>query len=531
MKRLIFSLLCGGWLMGGGWIRAEDSPAAEKPSVITFYDWYSVWAGGSTYQGETLQYTNAPRGIRLESQPAKRSEVFFKREMPWEQGHLGHMFVIHENGQYRMWYNASPVLTGYEDYMCYAESADGFRWNRPLLGIYEYNGSKENNILAEGDRLGLHSVFIDPTAPPQQRYKGILCSVELFRDGKRIPYTMQDKWEIRNKRKAMEVEGFKIEEIDKQLRVGKSMIQGAVSPDGIHWEVIEEPLLYPGRMDTQNIAAYDEDRGEYLFYIRGDRNRRRTVRFTGGETFGKWPAPRHVLLTDSMDPPDMDIYTTCFCREPSIAEFRMYLMFPAMYHRGNDTIEIQFAASRDRVQWTRLDRKTIIPQGSDQPGKPYGTIYASPNLVVMGDETWALPYVGNARKHNEWDWEKHAMLGPDGEYRWAMWKKQRISALVADGSAEFALVGQMCTLGRIEVNGQTEPDGWIKIGLIESCTNKGEPYKPLKGFEIENAEPLTGDPLQGILRWRGNSDVSAWKGKYVYLQVQMHKAKLFAITM
>ena len=58
---------------------------------------------------------------------------------------------------------------------CYAESKDGIHWEKPNLGLVDWEGSKDNNIIL--DRLGTHCfvAFRDdnPNCPPEARYKGI----------------------------------------------------------------------------------------------------------------------------------------------------------------------------------------------------------------------------------------------------------------------------------------------------------------------------------------------------------------------
>ena len=70
--------------------------------------------------------------------------------------------VLHEGGKYRMWYYGayretsaqrlqSPVLSRgifHEGPICYAESADGLHWTKPRLGQVDFNGSRDNNIIA-----------------------------------------------------------------------------------------------------------------------------------------------------------------------------------------------------------------------------------------------------------------------------------------------------------------------------------------------------------------------------------------------
>ena len=61
---------------------------------------------------------------------------------------------------------------------CYAESRDGINWVRPNLGMVEFEGSKNNNILLCYDTPHWSSNFFafkddNPSCPPDERYKAI----------------------------------------------------------------------------------------------------------------------------------------------------------------------------------------------------------------------------------------------------------------------------------------------------------------------------------------------------------------------
>jgi hypothetical protein len=135
-----------------------------KASLVQqpFLDWYGIWPGlaGRDEHGRSW-LADAPRGIRLRVQPARKSEVFFRRERPWEQHRINHKIVLFEEGRYRMWYSASGSDEPTEGFICYAESIDGFYWERPELGHYEFRGSTPNNIICDQAYFRFHSVFRD----------------------------------------------------------------------------------------------------------------------------------------------------------------------------------------------------------------------------------------------------------------------------------------------------------------------------------------------------------------------------------
>ena len=94
--------------------------------------------------------------------------------------------VIHDGTKFRMWYLGmfeeeikDGQAPGNWRPMCYAESTDGINWIKPVLGLVEFNGNRQNNIcLIEGEPFSLTrindflSVLHDPEDPdPSRRYK------------------------------------------------------------------------------------------------------------------------------------------------------------------------------------------------------------------------------------------------------------------------------------------------------------------------------------------------------------------------
>ena len=84
--------------------------------------------------------------------------------------------VIPFGDELRMWYEGAGRLDGYRaDRLCYAVSRDGLHWEKPALGLVEYNGSTRNNLVAlRGGACDLLAVPVlhDPDDPdPRRRFK------------------------------------------------------------------------------------------------------------------------------------------------------------------------------------------------------------------------------------------------------------------------------------------------------------------------------------------------------------------------
>lgn len=78
--------------------------------------------------------------------------------------------VIYDEDEkvFKAWYQGGGLDPNDTYRTGYATSADGIRWQKPVLGLFEYGGNKDNNIC----NLGWGAVVKDPDEPnPARRYK------------------------------------------------------------------------------------------------------------------------------------------------------------------------------------------------------------------------------------------------------------------------------------------------------------------------------------------------------------------------
>ena len=99
-----------------------------------------------------------------------------KPDRPWE-GYLvlqpGSVIYDPNKRQFQMWYNtlATESDSDIEQFLCYATSQDGIRWEKPELGLVDFRGSNANNIVLRWCNWD-HSVIRDPEDPdPNRLYK------------------------------------------------------------------------------------------------------------------------------------------------------------------------------------------------------------------------------------------------------------------------------------------------------------------------------------------------------------------------
>ncbi len=124
---------------------------------------------------------DAQSGTTLKLQQPREREVVFVHDAPWEGCTSTYHTIIKDGDVYRMYYRGGGwdevnKKSNHPETFCYAESSDGIHWTRPNLGIFEFNGSKNNNIIMNSS-TATHNLapFIDknPNCKPDEKYKAV----------------------------------------------------------------------------------------------------------------------------------------------------------------------------------------------------------------------------------------------------------------------------------------------------------------------------------------------------------------------
>ena len=481
------------------------------PTWAPFLDWYEVSAGGTAYERDGRgRASEGPQGVKLSVQPATKSEPVLVIDRPWEGSQIGYVTALCENGRYRMWYRVREPKGTHAT--CYAESGDGFEWDKPSLGLHERGGCRDNNIVYPKAVSG--AVFRDPSADDGERYK--LVDMEPWAETRRTGEILRGTGITRAQEEYV-AQGMTLAEIYSQEMRLLGAVVGAVSPDGLRWTRIEEPL-FEKFCDTQNVACYDEALGRYVGFWRSSAGGRRCIARSETDDFRHWPAPTVVLQPDCQDAPSDDYYTNAYCPYPGGG---FHLMFPSIYHRTQGTLEIRLAVSRDGLNWAWPERKPIVPLGPEG-SRDSGELYAGPGLCPLSEERWGLIHVATDRRHNE-DTEI-ATQPTRSQICWATWQRHRLVALEAPVHGQVSLNKRTCREERMLLNYKAARNGWIRVELAEPT------LKAIDGYRFHDCEPLRGDSLSSEVRWKGSADLSAFQGRELCVRIQMYQAKLFAIS-
>ena len=93
-------------------------------------------------------------------------EVVLNCDKPWETRGIAYenFFYDADIKKYRMYYlsreSLSDSVRGEQIRVCYAESEDGLHWIKPSLGICEFKGTKETNIILDEKTAPFYDNFM-----------------------------------------------------------------------------------------------------------------------------------------------------------------------------------------------------------------------------------------------------------------------------------------------------------------------------------------------------------------------------------
>jgi hypothetical protein len=110
------------------------------------------------------------RAVELRLHEPVPQEVVLVHDKLWEGNSCGYHTIFQDGPIYRMYYrgwnhNMKTEKQTHRAVVCYAQSRDGIHWERPVLHLVEFQGSRENNIIWAG--IGTHNFVPFKDTNPQ----------------------------------------------------------------------------------------------------------------------------------------------------------------------------------------------------------------------------------------------------------------------------------------------------------------------------------------------------------------------------
>ena len=429
----------------------------------------------------------------------------------------------------------------------------------PDLGNGEFYG-KSNVVLKDPSAMG--NVFLDPKAPPAEKWKFIS---DYNRRG----------------------------------------IYLFTSPDGFNFTRMRTAIL-PFRSGSQSNTFYDEQQDKYISYHRCDftstpeGGTRRTFVMTETDVVNQpWPFihasledyralegkinmrspvpwymdngpltpggfaieyPTIFQEIDTLDPAETDIYVPKALKYPWAPD--VYLAFPLLYFhyedsgdplrlihftpdrmKGSGPIETQLSVSRDAVNWKRIPRPAYTGIGM-HAGRDIKQAYLAHGMIRRGDEIWQY-YFGETRYHSSFE--------KSGYKREVYRLVQRLDGFVSIDSP-YGKEGYLYTKpfrfagSKLVLNVDTDAAGYVQVGFLdengeaipgyglEECIYINGDFIKTPVEWLQNAEELAGieihdkeDYIMYSTKARTSMDVSSLAGQTVQLVFRMRGSKLYAM--
>ncbi len=461
-------------------------------------------------------------GVSLKLHEPRSGGKVLSFDKPWEGTSSTYVTVFKDDDRFRMYYRGSshpdsvirslleleePLIPKHLEVTCYAESQDGITWTKPPLGIFEFQGSKENNIVwtgVAGTGSTCFTAFKDdnPQVPAQEQYKAIAIH---------------------------HPQGWKY-------------VMGLVSSDGLRWQPIQkEPIISQKNMDSGlDLAFWDGQQQQYIAYLRDWRpvpkhlpegmhpigaaiqdRIRNLVRSTSPD-FLNWSEPEFIDLGDA---PLEHFYTgsiTPYFRAPHIyvavpKRFLPWRNFfqEALYPGLSDGV---FLTSRDGERWDRRFMEAFIRPGREKRDWMNRSNMTAAGVVPTAPDEISL-YVVRHYKFPSIHLER-MVVRTDGF----------VSVHAGYAGGELLTRPLVFQGDNLSMNFATSAAGSIRLEIQDVQGN------PLPGFALEESPLIWGDEIEHTVRWeRSHAKATSDKplariaGKPVRLRFVMKDADLYSL--
>jgi hypothetical protein len=387
--------------------------------------------------------------------------------------------VVKVGDEYRMWYS------GFSDdkrrQVCYAVSKDGVEWTKPKLGLADYRGSKENNLVSiDGEPMPGMIVLVlhDPEDPaPARRFKMI-------------------------------------------REVNPTNKPAAVSPDGLRWTSLNggKDILDGGNMEPSGLVKHN---GVYYLYGHGGpvphpipqrglfRPQKRMMVTVASYDFDNWTLAGHVSFRRDNIPPrpvlDFEFHKGEQVHLGASVWNRgnVLLGFYGMYHspkndRREAYVDIGLVVSSDGIHFKEPVPDFQMVPSFEEEDRAEQRLTQGQAFENIGDRTYF--YYGI--------WTEIDRNSPTG-VRVAMWPRDRLgyfSPSLSHG-ADAHCISSPLTLEkgkrRVFLNATNmSDDAQLTVELLD------EQFRPLEGYTAADFTPIKDDSgLKLPISWGKNKTV------------------------
>ena len=459
-------------------------------------------------------------------------------DLPWERS-IGHSSgtIRYDDGLFRLWYQVytmpdSPVSGIGTFHIAYAESDNGYSWRKPHLGIVDFHGSRKNNLVMLN--AGWGNFFEDPHETDSARKFKMLY---LGQSPKESPGTFKG-W------------------------MGMPGYWGwcaAYSPDGFLWTPDEQNPVFTFGKDGGIPFGWDERIDKYVAYIMPvDKNTwskmvdppsfeeladeamlahpiGRMNGYTVSDDFIRWEKIRTVIGPVEDDPPAMEFYPMAVSRYQGLYLALIYCLYcrpdnPLPRKKG--LMDVQLAASRDGIHWSRLGgHAPYIPCGS-RGSFDAGMVGPNFGLIEKDGLIWHF-YNAWTGEHNE----TKAYRRTQDPGLWEMGRKASSMGLARCRQDGFVSLEAGEDEGELETKPLNPETGDFVInaevlgsgGRVRVEVVNAESGNPVEGYTMDDNDVFRGNEVAHSVSWKGK-DASALAGSPATIRFRLRHARLYSYS-
>lgn len=403
------------------------------------------------------------------------------RDKPWEGTgpHMGGTVLRDpESGKLRMWYSvwnrhAYENKLPFSYNVCYAESEDGIAWEKPSLGVFEYEGSTDNNIIKLGeDKTQNIDVCLNPKPDV---YPGKFLSIHNQKGGCYLSY----------------------------------------SDDGATFHRLFENPAIDYHSDTQNNFVYDDNRDRWLIFCRprawAGYHRRRVAQKIGAD-LEHFTHERTILIPTETEIPEYYGMTPFRRGDFFFAVVQIFEKKSGLFHG-------ELAWSGDGEHWDFLPTHPAFITLGKKGEWDGGMVISAESPVLVGDE-WRFYYGGFPLDHNQMTEENIGAIG--------LMTAQRDRILGMRPSSEepgTILTRPFPVQGReLSVNVTVEEGGRLTAEL------RTDGNKTIDGFSFEDCDPVADSGYAQQVLWNG-SGIADSPEEEVRVLIKLEGAELFSFDL
>ncbi len=417
--------------------------------------------------------------------------VVLKFDRSWEGRFSGYCTILKVGPGYHAYYRGrTGVGKDGDDHevTCVAESADGVTWTKPMLGLFEIDGSRDNNVVLASMSPYSHnfSPWLDtrPGVDPDQRYKA-LCGLH--------------------------PEGLAL----------------FVSPDSLRWTLLKKRVITSDSFafDSQACAFWSAGEQQYVCYFRTWKDGVRWVSRATSDDCIQWSESVKMEFGDA---PAEHLYTNQ--THPYFRAPHLYVATSARFMPGRqvitdqqarainvdpkyfkDTSDAVLMTSRGGKVYDRTFLTSFIRPGIGARNWVSRTNYPALNIVQTGPAEMSV-------------FVNQDYAQPTAHLRRYSMRLDGLASVRAEYSGGELLTRPLTFSGnRLTINFATSAAGYVRVELQ---TAEG---KPIPGFTVNDCREQIGNEIERVVTWRGSSDVSALVGKSVRLRFLMKDADLYSL--